>query len=196
MKRPRHTDIILPLLVFCVLVAFGIGCTTPAPAPDRKEDTVLGRPPTPEEDPFFYIALPAEAVPAGHRGVIGIDEPAPVAGPTDIPEVVEPPPPKAEPDPPPKEVVAEVAKPTVLPEEPPQPKQPACFSCVRICPADASSSQCDEGPENLICGWGTHPEAEVASKVARGQCDATLDMARQMPTYSRIDGACPPASCR
>lgn len=73
------------------------------------------------------------------------------------------------------------------------PTTPQCFSCVRICP---TARGCDNTDEDVICGWGTHADAAQARQVARAQCDATLDLARQMPVWSRIDGQCPPATCR
>ena len=84
-------------------------------------------------------------------------------------------------------------------EAPPQmvDEKEACFSCVRICPIDdLGNATCTEGSEDLICGWGSHENREDARRTARAHCDSSLDMARHMPNYSRIDGECPPATCR
>lgn len=148
-----------------------LACTTPGSAPERDRDReVIGRPPPPDEDdPFFARALPAEAVPAEPRGQIG--RPAP------------------EPERPPE------PEPTPMPDV--QPDRQACFSCVRICPLDDSGRpNCSAEVDDLICGWGSHRDHEQAARSAQAHCDATLDMARQLPTYSEIAGQCPPATCQ
>lgn len=74
----------------------------------------------------------------------------------------------------------------------------ACFSCVRICPRDDDGQvNCSDDTDDVICGWGSHrSDAEQAARAARAQCESSLDMARQMPSYADIHGECPPASCR
>lgn len=185
---PVHRKHTLSLLALILIPWLLPACTTPAPAPQRDDNTLVGRPPSPDDDPFFRFALPAEVIPAEHSGIIGEteDERPVAAGPTSLPESVSVEPPRVDP---------EVLGPDVRGPEA-TPEQAACFSCVRICSLGASVQDCASEPENLICGWGTHPERFEASKVAQAQCDATLDMARQMPIYSRIEGTCPPASCR
>lgn len=144
---------------------------------------MIGRPPPPEDDdPFFARALPAEAVPADSSGRIGSSrEPTEVA-----PDpVVEAP---VEEDP--------VEEPVIPPEHVDEGRT-ACFSCVRICAVDdRGRALCGEDNDDLICGWGSHRDVEEARRSASAHCDATLDMARQMPTYSEITGSCPRATCQ
>ncbi len=149
---------------------------------------MIGRPPPPEEDdPFFARALPAEAVPADSSGRIGSSrEPTEVA-----PEpVVEAP---VDEGPVEKDPVEE----PVIPPEHADEGRTACFSCVRICAVDhRGHASCGEDNDDLICGWGSHRDVEEARRSASAHCDATLDMARQMPTYSEITGSCPRATCQ
>ncbi|MEM1348254.1 MAG: hypothetical protein AAGI01_06860, partial [Myxococcota bacterium] len=86
-----------------------------------------------------------------------------------------------------------------VPDPPPvDAKGPAhqCYSCVRICPKSDATSDCRRSKEDLICGWGAGEEREAAVQLARAECDAALNLVRETPRFSRIDGACPPAACR
>ncbi len=165
-----------------LLVLFATtACQTASSPSERPADEVIGRPPPPEEDdPFFARALPAEAVPAEPTGQIGRPSP---------------PPDPIEPEEPPVD-----ERPV---EEPPVEELPvsdgpreACFSCVRICPITNGEPDCGPDTDDLICGWGTHSDLEQAQLSAEAHCNATLDMARELPTYSEITGRCPPATCR
>lgn len=195
----------LRLLASC-LVVFGYlsGCTTPAKQKQAPPDTIVGNPPAAEEDPFFIRGVPAEAEPVATRGRIEPTEP------TDSQQAVSPeegaPEKVAAAELPAKENEAEelaasgdlrsTAEPEPGQTRPASPKAPEpaqCFSCVQICPAAGDCAQADE---DIICGWGTQKDTSEAQKLARAQCDATLDLARQMPVWSRIDGECPPATCR
>jgi len=71
-----------------------------------------------------------------------------------------------------------------------------CFSCVKVCSVSDPTPDCSASAEDIICGWGTSEELPDAREMARAECDATLDMAREMPRFSRIEGECPVASCR
>jgi len=68
-----------------------------------------------------------------------------------------------------------------------------CFSCVKICPeTDPNCRRSDD----VICGWGVHPEEGTASRLATAECDGALDVARDMPRFSTISGDCPRATCQ
>ncbi len=196
----------------CIALAavglFAAPACSSGPAPEEDDrDQFIGRPPPPEkDDPFFAHALPAEAVPAEPSGRIGDRPPAPPepAEPEPEPEPVE-----LEPEPEPVEPEPEELAALDEPDRPERPERPvedppeiidekaSCFSCVRICPVnDDGSTHCSDADDDLICGWGSHDDAEEAKKTARAHCDATLDMARQMPNYSEISGTCPPATCQ
>lgn len=160
-------------LFFCAICLAGtFGCSLSQPKIEHQRENLIGRPPTPDQDdPFFARALPAEAIPAEPAGQIG-------ATPTEH----EPPPPH-EHEPP-----HEAATDTQI---------RACFSCIQLCPLDEQGrAQCGNTADDLICGWGSHTDTDTARDTAQAHCDATLDMARQMPTYSEISGACPIATCR
>lgn len=132
----------------------------------EQSQELQGAPPTAREDPFFFVAMPAEAEPAETTGMIGEEEtPAAAAPPEGAPE----PPPKTSPD------------------------QVQCFSCVKICAV--TDPQC-EGSEDVICGWGVDDAREQASQMAAAQCDGALDLARETRRWGRIEGDCPAASCR
>jgi len=151
---------------------------------DDATDEIVGRPPTSDDDPFANKALPADAIPASTSGTVG--EPG-----RD---------PDRNPDNPPTEdtapAVAREAEPTEKPENVEDERGYRCFSCVRICPDSDPTPDCSNTPENIICGWGASDVEPDAKRLARAECDATLDLARGMPRYSRIDGACPKATCR
>jgi hypothetical protein len=71
------------VLVVAVLVAACGGADT-----KEEPETVIGTPPSPKEDPFFFVAMPAEAVPAAATGTIGDDSESQEVppGPTEIVE--------------------------------------------------------------------------------------------------------------
>lgn len=171
-----------------VLVVLGAACG----GADKKEEpeTVIGTPPSPKDDPFFFVAMPAEAVPASSRGTIGDGESPPPDGPTAVPDPAEP---------------AEPAVPAAAETEPKRrsqerrakrtPTGSRCFSCVRICPETVSDADCGEDYDT-ICGWGRSDDRSVAAEIASAECDAALDLARSGSRYSKITGRCPAASCR
>lgn len=140
------------LLLFAMAV---MGCSGGAEKPD-EEPELIGAPPPPSEDPFYFKTMPAEAVPAQPSGSIGAEERQSRAA-------VEP------------------------------ASSVRCFSCVKICPE--ADRACERG-DDVICGWGVHPDQSTASKLATAECDGALDVARQMPKFSTISGACPRATCR
>ncbi|RAL24728.1 hypothetical protein DL240_00525 [Lujinxingia litoralis] len=74
------------------------------------------------------------------------------------------------------------------------PRTPACFSCVKLCKPGDLTPECSDSPEDLICGWGAHPDDIAARERARAHCEATLDLARRDKGYP-IEGQCPPATC-
>lgn len=192
------------VLVGILLVGFSAGCSTQSQAKEQTNDEVIGRPPPADEDPFFVKSMPGEAVPVASSGKIEEEAEQDAA---------------AEPDKAPHDTTqthdtTQAAKPEHSPDagepdaidsdraaakaEPSAPRsrpvdQPQCFSCVRICPAEGD---CDAAKEDVICGWGVHDERIEARRMAKAECDATLDMARQMPVWSEIAGECPVATCR
>lgn len=178
----RYFTIILSGFLVCLLASYSLACaSTPVSSTNGESDSVVGKPPPADSDPFAVTTLPADATPVAHQGTIDVDDS------TSIPAVANE---KAA-------VKALPAAPSPAPvEKRPEPGQNACFSCVQICKTENTSPDCNNAPQDMICGWGTAPELEQAKNVARAQCNATLDMAREMPMYSRIEGDCPPASCR
>src|SRR5690554_1527779 len=213
----RRSLLVLGALI--ALVSLG-GCAIPAQPKADDADTIVGKPPSAEEDPFFVRGTPANAERVQAQGRIEpVEAPEDVATPEVAPEevataavapeeVVEkpaplPPPTPAEeaPEEPRIEVAARgelnaVSRPEPAKTEPVIPETPAtaqCFSCVKICPL---AGDCARADEDIICGWGTQTNISAAKELARAQCDATLDLARQMPVWSRIDGECPAATCR
>lgn len=218
-----HTLMFRAFAASLVVLLVGAGCTN---GPDRRDDDgIVGRPPARGEDPFADAVIPPPAMRAASTGSFSEDEfkqepevkpEPPVAEPETTPEVkpepevrttpvVEPEPvsePVAEVKPapvvePPVAVAARV-EPTTPKTTPPveAPSQPQCFSCVRICAQSDPSEDCSQSAEDMICGWGTSDRESDARRLAQAQCDAVLDMARQMPRWRSIDGECPAASCR
>jgi hypothetical protein len=122
--------------------------------------------------------------PAGRRG--DAEESVPESESADESEVV------ASRKPEPSASEAEKTRAAEASEQDKQPRGVRCFSCVRICPIEGD---CASAKKDVICGWGTHSTRSQAARLARAECDATLDMARQMPVWSRIEGSCPPATC-
>src|SRR5690554_91843 len=243
----RRSLLVLGALI--ALVSLG-GCAIPAQPKADDADTIVGKPPSAEEDPFFVRGTPANAERVQAQGRIEpVEAPEDVATPEVAPEEVAtpevppeavatpevppeaaatpevapeevatpegapaedvetpaplPPPTPAEeaPEEPRIEVAARgelnaVSRPEPAKTEPVIPETPAtaqCFSCVKICPL---AGDCARADEDIICGWGTQTNISAAKELARAQCDATLDLARQMPVWSRIDGECPAATCR
>lgn len=155
----------------------------------REDDDIVGKPPSVREDPFAYAALPAPTQRVETTGMIEV-EPVPVEPtkePADVAVVTVPP----------KEVATRVAPATpVDPIEPSTPDAPHCFSCVRICAQSDPTEDCSQSVEDMICGWGTAEDELMAGRLAQAQCDAVLDMARQMSRWRTIEGSCPAAACR
>lgn len=211
-RRGNRHRVALVCALACALAA----CTTSKQdtAPDEE---IIGRPPDRAEDPFAADVLPPEAVRAEASGTIGEPEPAeptpepvepdpdPVAvepAPEPDPVAAEPEPaPDPDPEPSPRD---ETSRPAAMasraqPDRDPEPVDDGlfrCFSCVRICLLTDDTPGCSNSPEDLICGWGTSMDERDARELAQRECDATLDMVREMPRFSRIEGSCPPASCR
>lgn len=192
-------------VVWCLggIIVFLGACQTGG---DRREDDdIVGKPPSVREDPFAYAALPAPTQRVETTGVIEV-EPKPEPKPE---PVVEPPQEAAPTTPerpstelavvtdPPQEVTTRVAPATpVDPIEPSPPDVPQCFSCVRICAQSDPTEDCSQSAEDMICGWGTAEDERMAGRLAQAQCDAVLDMARQMSRWRTIEGSCPVAACR
>jgi hypothetical protein len=177
--------VVLALITATLAMALAIlgACST---ATDNKveatqeQEQVIGKPPAADEDPFFVQNMPGEAVEAAPTGSIGDDE-------ADETDQID----KTDEDSGQGQGEGEVA--TRAPQESQSPEEPQCFSCVRICP---TSGDCDQAKDDVICGWGVHERADTAKRLAKAECDATLDMARQMPVWSEIAGDCPTATCR
>ena len=215
----------ISLFFFCFPLAGCQSAPSPS-GTDSRDQVIGRPPPPELDDPFFASALPAEAIPAEPSGRIvaprrdtpspprdldpepepepvSISEPRPTppTPPVVIPDPIVEPEPQPEPTAPPMIAAPSAPDPPleVEPEElpPPPHRGNACFSCVRICPVDhRGRAQCSDDADDLICGWGTHENIEEARRTATAHCDATLEMARQTPIYSRIGGQCPPARCR
>ncbi len=139
-----------------VAAAFAISCGGGNETQKKESDEVIGKPPTPNEDPFFFVTMPAEAVAADPRGTIGAEKSTA--------------PPKAD------------------------GTSTRCFSCVKVCPVEAGETKCPQ-KDDIICGWGVHPQPDTAGQLAQAECDGALDLVRESPRWSRIEGACPPPSC-
>lgn len=176
-KTPKWIGLILLLWT---------GCSQPA---NTRTDKLEGSPPPPSEDPFFFVAIPANAVAADTNGTMDVaPKPVDIVKPpvvTDIDSV-----PKVEP----KAAEAKEIEPKALPLPDQTPPRYACFSCVEICLVDDDQTQCGDR-EDTICGWGAHPSREVASKLAQVECDGALDIARESIRFARIEGSCPIATC-
>ncbi len=161
------------------------GCSQPT---NTRSDELEGTPPPPSEDPFFFVAIPADAVAADTKGTIGASaepktepDPKSAAAPTEPVDV------KVEP-------VLKSAKDKALPLPKQEPPHYACFSCVEICLVDNDLTQCGD-KEDTICGWGVHPSRDVASNLAEVECNGALDIARESVRFARIEGSCPIATC-
>ncbi len=83
-------------------------------------------------------------------------------------------------------------------EKKPEPKIEGgyqCMSCVAICEVVNGKQVCPER-EDLICGWGTHTDRNIAGKLAEAECAGALKLTANMQTYGKIEGDCPRASCQ
>ncbi len=194
-----------------------------SPSPSNQEADIVGAPPPRHQDPFASaMPLPEEAraptsgvfeldpapepkaastpvppQPTATRGVMEVEAPAPVAPPTPAPAQEPAPTPVAEPEPVAPLTVAIATSTTRAPD--PAPSKPAfaqCFSCVKICPMHDGAPRCEGAAEDTICGWGSAAKPEQAKQRAVAECDGALDMAREMPRWRMIEGACPVATCR
>ncbi|QDG50075.1 hypothetical protein FIV42_04790 [Persicimonas caeni] len=186
-----HGWMVLILVVSTVLAP---ACTsTSQKKTETAEDEVIGRPPPADEDPFFVKSMPGEAVPVAASGSIGDEEEEEVDEPKAPGDSTQP----NDSDEDKGRELAAKAPETETSEPEPRSStrvdQPQCFSCVRICPVEGD---CSEAKEDVICGWGVHEQSQEAKRRAKAECDATLDMARQMPMWSEIAGECPAATCR
>lgn len=179
------------------------GCTTSGGQGEVDDEEFIGQPPSPEDDPFSVRGdVRGEAVEATPRGEISeedFEEPTPRddldANPDEWDEALG----SGQSDDGPEtadsvasnsaEAKIDEAETSQLERERPL----RCFSCVKICPVDGS---CASSKQDVICGWGTHSTREQASRMARAECNAMLDLTRKMPVWSRIDGECPSATCR
>ena len=178
LRRPGVTA----LLALCALTS----CYGPRSPRDGAGEDLIGEPPPAEHDPFASQVRPPDSARAPTSGTFDIapsdssalPEPASVIEAEPIPLIT---PPRAQGE------RASGEEPPKLPHK--------CFSCVQICPLSDRSGDCSQSREDVICGWGTSPTETEAQRVARAECDATLDMAREMPRFSRIEGACPEARC-
>lgn len=268
-------------------VGFGLllGCSQPK---NTRSDAIEGRPPAPEEDPFFFVAIPAEAVKADTQGTIGAEPSDPTEKPSKTTQGVDPELAvqqaarleearreaaelRAE-----LEVARQNARRTeealrdaetrrtstsgtegarrevealraqldaarkslsraeaagreadelrkqlettrkqvddlraarelaasqkTVPDasrKVPDRNAPEnqCFSCVKICMVEGEELRCDDR-EDVICGWGVHPQRATSAKLAQAQCDGALDLARDSRKLARIEGSCPIATCQ
>jgi hypothetical protein len=170
--------------LLALLILLLTACTSGPAARGEEGDDIIGKPPPKTEDPFSVTALPPPDARAPATGAINAPATPPARESTHAPkpEPVTPPAPKPD------------AAPAARVE--PAKELPQCFSCVRICPITDLSPDCSESREDVICGWGAGEDEDAARKLARAECNAALDMAREMPRFSSIDGSCPVASCR
>lgn len=194
------------------------GCTTAKQGNEASDNEFIGQPPPPDEDPFSVRGdVRAEAVAADPRGEIsegdfeeptprddlearpeewdealggGDEEAAEAAKAKDEPEDASETASKPEPES--SKVASRTAEGESADETRPKSTSVRCFSCVKICPIEGD---CASAKKDVICGWGAHSTRDQAARLARAECDATLDMARQMPVWSRIEGSCPAATC-
>lgn len=172
MKRNLSTRLICLILVCCAAPA--VSCQSSGSEQQKDDQTVVGSPPSEEDDPFRIIQTPEDAEEAPSKGTIGDD-----SG---------------------DQAAAEPAQPQEPPPEPKGPEEHQCFSCVRLCPTNDKGKlvdgECAASGEDVICGWGVHPDRSAARRMARAECDGALDLTREMPTWSTIGGKCPAATCR
>jgi hypothetical protein len=171
-RQSLHTTLVcLSLMLSATLL---VSCQSSGADQQKDDQRVVGSPPSEEDDPFRIIQTPEDAEEAPSKGTIGEE-----TG---------------------DQAAAEPAEPQEPPPEPAEPDEHQCFSCVRLCPTNDEGKlvdgECAASGEDVICGWGVHPERDAAQKMARAECDGALDLTREMPTWSTIEGECPAATCR
>lgn len=163
------------------------GCSQPA---NTRADEIEGTPPPPSEDPFFFVAIPADAVAADTTGKIEMPaKPAEVSENVDTTVTIPEEPAAVTTTPEPHGVESKALP---LPQE--EPPRYACFSCVQICMVENDQTRCGDR-EDTICGWGVHPERHTAASLAEAECEGALDIARESVRFARIEGSCPIATC-
>lgn len=178
-----------------VIVLGAMACETTSAQIKKDDNQVIGRPPERAEDPFADDVLPPDASQTSTAGVMDVPSSKPPKD--DAPQKTDPKPPQIAVKTEPKTQPNIQPKTRVDPETAPDaPVGHQCYSCVRICPKQDTSSDCSESKEDMICGWGTAPTKEDASRLAQGQCTAALNLVRDAPQWSSISGGCPVASCR
>ncbi len=165
------------------------GCPTHTQSPRDESDELVGAPPSQQQDPFASQVRPPDSARAPSTGMMDVEQAE--RGQTPRPALVK----EARPEQVPKKDVVAAPAPVKPDGVEPMEALHKCFSCVQICPASDRSGDCSQSKEDVICGWGTSSSEPDARKLARAECDATLDMAREMPRFSRIDGSCPRATC-
>lgn len=189
-------------LIIAVLGLFLSSCGT-TKGEFQNSPELEGRPPTPEEDPFFYAARPPDSAKAQTRGTIGdeqeprdaSDEPA--EGSVEDVEELQRRLQRAE-----SEALALKAenlelKDAIAARKEERSKPAAadgsaqCHACVKICPTEGN---CRDDAE-MICGWGTGKKKSDAMLRATSECDGALDQYRRNGPYARVEGKCPVARC-
>lgn len=205
--RPLNRRLLLALCVF------GAACSSGAKNERDESLEVVGTPPTPAEDPFFYVARPPVDAKAGMTGTIGDVDRPPKRGAGERA--------KTDPVPERESMLAAAARdeaeaklvelratnaqlrgeledaraqlqaqlgttPSVTRSELNQ-----CHSCVKLCPMDG---ECADDAE-LVCGWGAGKDRKNAMLRAKTECDGALQSLRTSGAFSRVAGTCPAASC-
>jgi len=224
---------------FTVLViAFGLGCSAPKPTP--TSEGLVGRPPPPSEDPFYFVAM-ERAVQVESSGVVEPDPPDFSRERAEIRQKL-------------SELEArelqireeferlgrerdqlaessnslkasqaamrrerdeldelrrslQSARATAVAPDPekvvpknleaPKPvyTEVQCVSCVSICPMIGGQMKCPR-EEDLVCGWGSHPDQKTASQLALAECNGALRLMEGSKVYGEIGGECPRPSCK
>lgn len=171
-------------LSMCVgMIVAPLGCSSSDE--QRKDDEqVIGAPPSDTDDPFDVVRMPESARQAAKSGVIGEED-----GESSVEEKQESLEKLAK--------RAEDAEPNeeTFPEA--ESEEHRCFACVKICPESGEGTEtCRARSEDVICGWGVHPEAETAREAARAECTGALELMRSSDRWGEIKGGCPEATCR
>ncbi len=174
------------LLISCALLA---ACSSNREVKRDESTEVLGTPPTAAEDPFFYLARPPVDAKADATGTIGDATSKPKASDGNDVEL------RAENLALKNELavarkrVEELEKGAALSSGSAS-DLAQCHSCVRLCPLRGN---CADDAE-LVCGWGTGKKQQDAKLRATAECNGALEAMRG-GAFSRIEGACPIASC-
>jgi hypothetical protein len=188
------------------MVGVGLaGCGSRQNTDEETDEEVVGKPPSKTDDPYYVMNMPEEAESAESSGYIGgTDEEGEVGkatGKSDDTSSEEPT----------DDEQANSEPVRVSKAEPPDDQQREkrdemserrgvqCYSCVRICPltgGSGGSPDCSNGERDVICGWGMHSDKTSARELAAAECNGALEMAREMKQWSRIEGECPPPTCR